>query len=125
MESETSYIDSNIVTGRVKWFNNTAGYGFITTMIDNKDNDDIFVHHSAIKTKKEQYNFLVQGEYVWFNKEEVCNKEHNYQASNVRGVCEGPLMCETRQMNNKDDKTDTKGGNGWNVVPNKRGSRGK
>ena len=105
-------------TGRVKWFNNKAGYGFITVVSANKDEEDVFVHHSAIQTKEEQYNYLVQGEYVLFNKETVANKEHEYQASNVRGMCEGPLMCETRFLNSKEE-------DGWKVVKKKRVSRGK
>ena len=115
-------------TGRVKWFNNKAGYGFLTVVSDKVDGDDVFVHHSAIQSKTEQYNYLVQGEYVWFNKETVANKVHNYQASNVRGVCEGPLMCETRSLNNKvvgakdnDAKGDSE--DGWKVAGKK--SRGK
>jgi len=108
-------------TGRVKWFNNKAGYGFLTVVSDKLDGTDVFVHHSAIQTKSEQYNYLVQGEYVWFNKETVANKEHDYQASNVRGVCEGPLMCETRRANNKDD--DANVNDGWKVAGKK--SRGK
>ena len=30
--------------GRVKWFDNDAGYGFL----EYKENEDIFVHYSAI-----------------------------------------------------------------------------
>ena len=34
--------------GRVKWFNNKAGYGFITISSDEQSGEDVFVHHSAI-----------------------------------------------------------------------------
>jgi cold shock CspA family protein len=48
-------------TGRVKWFNNKAGYGFITVTDGPKSGSDVFVHHSSIKVVSEQYKYLVQG----------------------------------------------------------------
>ena len=50
--------------GRVKWFNNKAGYGFVTVTNGHHLDKDIFVHHSAINVSSEQYKYLVQGEYV-------------------------------------------------------------
>lgn len=49
-------------TGRVKWFNNTKGFGFI---IPEGGGEDIFVHYSQIKMagfKKLDTNQLVQFE---------------------------------------------------------------
>jgi len=49
------------VRGKVKWFNNEKGYGFI----EYEDLEDIFVHYSAII--KEGYKTLKEGELVDFN----------------------------------------------------------
>ncbi len=46
---------------RVKWFNNEKGYGFI----EYKDNQDVFVHYSAIQT--DGYKTLSEGQLVSFN----------------------------------------------------------
>jgi cold shock CspA family protein len=88
---------TDICHGRVKWFNNKAGYGFITMTRDSDDTMDVFVHHSALNVSEEQYKYLVQGEYVEFSLARVEGGQHEWQASNVRGLHGGKLMCETRR----------------------------
>jgi CspA family cold shock protein len=55
---------SERVTGTVKWFNGSKGYGFISR----EDGDDVFVHHSAIQA--EGYRNLEEGQRVEFNVEQ-------------------------------------------------------
>ena len=47
-------MSTDIFTGRVKWFNNKAGYGFITITDGDRSGSDIFVHHSAIMINNQQ-----------------------------------------------------------------------
>lgn len=83
--------------GRVKWFNNKAGYGFITVTDGSRSGSDIFIHHSAIEVENQQYKYLVQGEYVEFELVRTTSTDHEWQASNVNGINGGKLMCETRR----------------------------
>ena len=46
--------------GRVKWFNDRKGFGFI----GQESGDDVFVHHSAIES--EGFRTLYEGEEVEF-----------------------------------------------------------
>jgi cold shock CspA family protein len=86
------------LTGTVKWFNNKAGFGFITVCEpgDYKDKD-IFVHYSSIRVSNSQYKYLVQGEYVDFTLVKANSDTHEFQAMNVSGVKGGPIMCEIRR----------------------------
>jgi CspA family cold shock protein len=84
------------LTGRVKWFNNKAGYGFITVTDGSRSGSDVFVHHSAIGVASQQYKYLVQGEYVDFELSSTPGGAHEFQATNVAGIKGGKLMCETR-----------------------------
>ena len=84
------------LTGRVKWFNNKAGYGFITVTDGSRSGSDIFVHHSSIGVASQQYKYLVQGEYVDFELSATPGGTHEFQAVNVVGIKGGKLMCETR-----------------------------
>ena len=94
--SSSDSSSSEKFTGRVKWFNNKAGYGFVTVTDGSKSGSDVFIHHSAIKVDAEQYKYLVQGEYVEFTLATVEGGKHEFQAGEVCGIKGGKLMCETR-----------------------------
>ena len=76
--------------GMVKWFNNKTGFGFIQCK-----EEDIFVHYKQLVCES-QYRYLVQGEYVQFDKVALTEGLHKYMAANVTGIDGGPLMCVTR-----------------------------
>ena len=68
-----------MMIGRVKWFNNDKGYGFI----DFKENEDIFVHYSAIEL--DGYKTLSEGQMVEFK---LIETSKGYQAINVKLIKE-------------------------------------
>lgn len=63
--------------GKVKWFSNQKGYGFITP----EEGNDVFVHHSAIQG--DGYKTLEEGQEVEF---EVTTGPKGEQATNVTKV---------------------------------------
>ena len=111
------------LTGRVKWFNNKTGFGFITIVGGNdqfKDASEIFAHHSAIKVSEEQYRYLVEGEYVEFSVSSTASGDHKFQAADIRGVKGGKLFCETRH----EQRASGPSGSGDRDARNVRGARG-
>ena len=92
-------MSTEIFIGRVKWFNNKTGYGFITVTDGKRSGNDIFVHHSAINVEG-QYKYLVQGEYVEFTIVDTPSGKHDCQAGSVNGIKGGKLMCTTRHETN-------------------------
>lgn len=61
-------------TGRVKWFNERKGFGFI----EQESGDDIFVHHSSIQG--EGFKTLNEGDQVEF---EIIEDEKGLKADKV------------------------------------------
>lgn len=98
---QTLQEESARLTGRVKWFNTKAGYGFITVCEGDHHGKDIFVHYTSVEVENTQYKYLVQGEYVDFDIVKPDNSDHEYHAVNVSGIKGGQLMCETRQLNSR------------------------
>ena len=67
----------NTAQGKVKWFNDAKGYGFIA-----RDNGpDVFVHYSAITG--EGFRSLQEGQLVQF---EILDGPKGLQAANVQKV---------------------------------------
>jgi cold shock protein len=62
------------ISGRVKWFNESKGYGFI----EREGDDDVFVHYSVIEG--DGFKTLKEGELVEF---EVKDGPKGAQAVNV------------------------------------------
>jgi CspA family cold shock protein len=54
-----------VITGTVKWFNDSKGYGFITREDGGKD---VFVHHSAIQGSG--FKSLAEAQKVTFDVEQ-------------------------------------------------------
>ena len=69
---------SNTMTGSVKWFNESKGFGFITPADGSKD---VFVHFSA--TQSDSFKTLFEGQNVTFNIEDGAKGP---SASNVVGL---------------------------------------
>ena len=66
-------------TGKVKWFSNHRGYGFI----ERDQGDDLFVHHSAIQM--DGYRTLREGQRVQFN---IHHGSKGPEAANVVSLTE-------------------------------------
>lgn len=92
------------MTGTVKWFNNKAGYGFVTVLGGDHNGKDVFAHFSAIKVGNDQFRYLVQGEYVEFDMVADASGKHDFVVANISGIKGGSLMCEVQNAQKKVSK---------------------
>lgn len=67
-----------MATGKVKWFNNAKGYGFI---LADEGNSDLFAHYSSIEM--DGYKTLKAGQDVLF---EITDGPKGLQATNIRAA---------------------------------------
>ncbi|KAF5745372.1 Glycine-rich protein 2b [Tripterygium wilfordii] len=80
---------SDRLTGKVKWFNDTKGFGFITP---DDGGDDLFVHQSSIRS--EGFRSLGDGEEVEFQIEN--GSDGRTKAVDVTGPNGEPVQGSTR-----------------------------
>jgi len=66
-----------MTTGKVKWFNDSKGFGFL----EQENGDDVFVHFSAIQSNG--FKSLAEGDAVQF---EIVKGPKGLQASNVSRI---------------------------------------
>ena len=104
--TESTHSQPIHLTGRVKWFNNKSGFGFITVSDEGQyKNKDIFVHYSSISVDSTKYKYMVQGEYVEFNLVKSGNDKHEFHALDITGIKGGMLMCETHCANSNNGQS--------------------
>ena len=72
--------------GKVKWFNNAKGYGFV---LPEEGGEDLFVHYSAIQM--DGYKTLKAGQDVQFDIVEGPKGLHAVNIQNVAGEAEDGL----------------------------------
>ena len=87
--------------GQVDWFNVKKGYGFIKVLnSDEVSGSTLFCHQSNISPVNDStFRKLFPGEYVSFD---VVSKDDNKkEATNVRGINDGPLLIDNESFNFK------------------------
>ena len=104
--------------GKVKWFNDTKGYGFITT----DDNKDVFLHHADIIA--EGYRTASEGDYVSFDLVEgkkgwiaknvtVVKEEKRAEADNHTGQPDRPRRTVGDSPNTTSEPGENIGDRSW------------
>lgn len=75
--------------GKVKWFNNAKGYGFV---VSDGRNEDLFAHYSAIQM--DGYRTLKAGQPVQF---EITQGPKGLHAVNIQALVDQTSVANTAQ----------------------------
>ena len=89
------------ITGKVKWFNNAKGYGFI----ERESGSDVFVHFSAIQGAG--FRTLEEGQGVEF---EIVDGPKGPQAGNVSAAGDPGPYDSSADDSSADDSSDSEEG---------------
>ena len=83
--------------GRVKWFDASKGFGFISGL---DGSEDVFVHSSdlACQAVNHETPVLYTGEYVQYTVVESQDQSQKSKAVGVTGIAGKPLMCENGKI---------------------------
>ncbi len=84
-----------MATGKVKWFNNAKGYGFI---LPDEGGDDLFAHYSSIQM--EGYKTLKAGQAVTFDVIEGPKGNH---AVNIDSAADAESSAPTEHNEDSED----------------------
>lgn len=88
-----------MATGKVKWFNNAKGYGFVRP---DAGGEDLFVHYSYIQM--DGYRSLKAGQPVEY---ELQQANKGYHAVNLKPTDDTPDAGNTTNERNSNNDTDT------------------
>lgn len=88
MDNTTAIETGARFNGQVKFFDRERGFGFVTRL---DDKVDFFVHFNDIQPSQKFWSVLYEGEYVEFGLREGPN---GIQASKIKGIGGGTLLCE-------------------------------
>ncbi|QCI13420.1 cold shock domain-containing protein CspD [Pseudomonas putida] len=82
-----------MASGKVKWFNNAKGYGFIN---EDGKTDDLFAHYSAIQM--DGYKTLKAGQAVNFEIVQGPKGLHATQITNATATVSEPTATQTSSI---------------------------
>ena len=116
MSSDSETAPEERQTGCVKWFNNKAGYGFLTTSEGETRVTTFSCTTVLSRYPKSSTNILYKVSTLVLLKSLPRTRNMHFKQGNVTGVGGHKLMCETRNAMRDHDSGEASEGDGgqWN-----------